>query len=46
MSLITIEQFDEFEEAYPELAQCYKFPRWTQPGHTWDDFEDDWETHS
>ena len=23
MSLITIEQFEEFSEDYPELAQCY-----------------------
>ena len=23
MSLISIEQFKEFAEAYPELAQCY-----------------------
>ena len=23
MSLITIEQFDEFVEAYPEMEQCY-----------------------
>ena len=25
MSLITIEQFEEFSEDYPELAQCYTF---------------------
>ena len=25
MSLITIDQFDEFSEDYPELAQCYDF---------------------
>ena len=25
MSIITPEQFDEFSEAYPELAQCYYF---------------------
>ena len=23
MSLITIEQFDEFVDAYPEMEQCY-----------------------
>ena len=23
MSLITIEQYDEWAEAYPELAECY-----------------------
>ena len=23
MSLISIEQFDEFTDAYPEMAQCY-----------------------
>ena len=23
MSLISIDQFDEFSEAYPELAECY-----------------------
>ena len=23
MSLITIDQFEEFSEDYPELAQCY-----------------------
>ena len=25
MSLISIEQFDEFIDAYPEMAQCYDF---------------------
>jgi hypothetical protein len=25
MSLITTDQFEEFSEAYPELAQCYDF---------------------
>jgi hypothetical protein len=25
MSLITIDQFAEFAEDYPELAQCYDF---------------------
>ena len=25
MSLITIDQFEEFSEDYPELAQCYDF---------------------
>ena len=25
MSLITIDQFEELSEAYPELAQCYDF---------------------
>ena len=25
MSLITIEQFEEFSEDYPELTQCYTF---------------------
>ena len=25
MSIITPEQFEEFSEAYPELAQCYHF---------------------
>ena len=25
MSLITLEQFEEFSEDYPELAQCYTF---------------------
>ena len=25
MSLITIEQIEEFSEDYPELAQCYTF---------------------
>jgi hypothetical protein len=25
MSLITIDQFEEFSEDYPELAQCYTF---------------------
>ena len=28
MSLITIEQFDEFVEAYPEMEQCYNFDRY------------------
>ena len=23
MTVLTIEQFEEFAEAYPELAQCY-----------------------
>ena len=25
MSIITLEEFAEFEEHYPELAQCYDF---------------------
>jgi hypothetical protein len=25
MSLISIEQFDEFVDAYPEMEQCYDF---------------------
>ena len=25
MSLISIDQFEELSEAYPELAQCYDF---------------------
>jgi hypothetical protein len=25
MSIITIDQFEEFSEAYPELAECYYF---------------------
>ena len=25
MSLITIDQFEELSEVYPELAQCYDF---------------------
>ena len=30
MSLITLEQFEEFAEAYPEMVQCYDFT------HTYD----------
>jgi hypothetical protein len=25
MSIITLDQFEEFSEAYPELAECYDF---------------------
>jgi len=44
MSLITIEQFNELQEDYPELAQCIYMP--TEPAIGWDDFELDWKTHS
>ena len=30
MSIITHEQFDEFSEAYPELAVCYDLSTFTQ----------------
>ena len=38
MSLITIDQFDEWAEAYPELAQCYGDVY--QPADELDDIED------
>jgi hypothetical protein len=31
MSIITQAQFDEFSEAYPELADCYDLSTFTQP---------------
>ena len=31
MSIITQAQFDEFSEAYPELADCYDLSKFTQP---------------
>tara|TARA_R100001163_G_scaffold50652_2_gene38107 strand:- start:8067 stop:8222 length:156 start_codon:yes stop_codon:yes gene_type:complete len=51
MSLITIKQFEEFSEDYPELAQCYPvleikntFIKDAVTG--WDNFEEDWRTHA
>lgn len=38
MSLISIDQFDEWAEAYPELAQCYGDVY--QPADELDDIED------
>jgi len=49
MSIITLDQFIEFREAYPELAQCYHPSTFTQPKEAetlWDDFEEDWRTHA
>jgi hypothetical protein len=31
MSIISIEQFEEFSEVYPDLAQCYDLSTFTQP---------------
>jgi hypothetical protein len=31
MSIISIEQFEELSEAYPELAECYDLSTFTQP---------------
>ena len=31
MSIITQAQFDEFSEAYPELADCYDLSTFTHP---------------
>ena len=51
MSLITIDQFEEFSEDYPELAQCYPvlqikntFNKDAETG--WDNFKEDWRTHA
>ena len=46
--MITIDQFEEFSEDYPELAQCYDFTyTFTKDAVTgWDDFEEDWRTHA
>jgi hypothetical protein len=30
MSIISIEQFEELSEAYPELAECYDLTTFTQ----------------
>jgi len=30
MSIISIEQFEELSEAYPELAECYDLNTFTQ----------------
>ena len=49
MSIISIEQFEELREAYPELAECYHPNTFTIPKEAetrWDDFELDWETHA
>jgi len=49
MSIISIEQFIELREAYPELAECYHPDTFTIPKEAetlWDDFEMDWETHA
>lgn len=40
MSLITIEQFGEFSEDYPELAQCYTFIKDAITGASVPDTED------
>jgi len=40
MSLITIEQFEEFSEDYPELAQCYTFIKDAVTGASVFDTED------
>ena len=31
MSLISLEQFEQLSEAYPELAECYDLNTYTQP---------------
>ena len=51
MSLITIDQFAEFSEDYPELAQCYPLLQIKNTSNKdavtgWDDFEEDWRTHA
>ncbi len=41
MSLISLEQFEEFAEAYPELAQCYDLTHTYEPKDAVDyDYED------
>ncbi|AGG91274.1 hypothetical protein SWVG_00034 [Synechococcus phage S-RIP1] len=51
MSIISIEQFEELKEDYPDLAVCYTIP----DGYVatlgdvptgWDNFEMDWEAHA
>ena len=43
MSLISIDQFDEFTDAYPEMAQCYDFrydSGTKDADDDWDDMDD------